>query len=263
MDVIMIWLTGMIKPLPKWKKICSLDVPSSYIIWRGQHGRCPAGSRDCLLFRSIWVYPRFLVGPCCSFVFSFACCVCRVGFVLVVLWSLSVHSFFLCLEYPLGISSPYLWTHVHMKEQQKYSNYLNLIENKNATVTNLPCWYQWLVLRLVSTKKRKINISSDDLSWNNSLTWQQEIKLILSDMITGLYRYNIGLPLVPYINIHIDITSGHLWSPIDTYIEITLGYLWSPIDTYRNNIGLPLVPYRYIHIDTTLGYLWSPIDTYI
>ena len=66
-------------------------VPSSYWIWHGQHGGCPAGSRDCLFFRSTWVYPRFFWwGPCCSYVFSFKCCLYCFGLVFVVLRSLSV-----------------------------------------------------------------------------------------------------------------------------------------------------------------------------
>ena len=34
----MIWLTGIVKPQPKWKKNCSLDASSSYLFWHEQQG---------------------------------------------------------------------------------------------------------------------------------------------------------------------------------------------------------------------------------
>ena len=49
--------------------------------------------------------PGFWWGPCCSFVFSFWCCVCVV-FVLSLLFSgvCQLLLISLCLEYPIGIS---------------------------------------------------------------------------------------------------------------------------------------------------------------
>ena len=163
------------KPFPKWKWTCSFDVvPSSYWIWHGQHGGCPAGSRDCLLFRSTWVYPRFFGGVHVAHMFLVLSVVC----IVLVLSSLfsgvrQLFSIFHSFDYPFGISwlnikygsknldtfiwkillNNWIWYQALIKDIQKVSN-KNQILGEKKILKSKYMYYYFLIFNLVTNEKK-------------------------------------------------------------------------------------------------------------
>ena len=103
MDFIMIWLTGTIKPCPKWRRTCSLDVPSSNLIWHELHGGCPCRKQRLLTLPGAHEStPRFFDGVHVVHLFFFVSVFfVRFGLVFVVLRSLSV-----LLHFPFSSNIP-------------------------------------------------------------------------------------------------------------------------------------------------------------